>query len=116
MGRQERQLKEFRALRDAAHAVFRADLDLVRTEFAPDSLTERIKGRVAEKAADVSDSAVEAAKRHRGALVGGAAALAGGALLWLARAPLGAAFAALRNKFGNGDEGQDEGGQQEETA
>ena len=114
MGIREQQLQEYRAVRDAAHAVFRADVGLVRQNLTPGALMER----ASEKAGNLSEAATEAAERHRGALIGSAAAVAGGALLWLARAPIGRAFAGLRKKFGMEAEGDsrdpDEGRDPEE--
>ncbi|OCC24731.1 hypothetical protein MB02_04435 [Croceicoccus estronivorus] len=83
MGRQERILSEYKALRDAAHAAFRTNLDLVRSEFAPEAIAQR----AGEKASALSSSATETIKHHRGALVGGiaAATLAATLVFWLRR-------------------------------
>ena len=82
MGEQERVLKEYKVLRDAAQAVFQTDLDLVRSEFTPKAIAQR----VGEKAAAMSGSATDAVKRHRGTLIGGSAAVLAGTLaFWLTR-------------------------------
>lgn len=97
MGNREQQLEQYRAMRDAAHTVFRADIDIVRSSLNPAALADR----AGEKAVDLTKAAGETVQRHSGALMGGAAALAiGGALLWLAREPLGKALATLQEKFG----------------
>lgn len=113
MGSREQQLEQVRAIRDAAHAIFRADVDIVRSSLKPAALADRAGG----KAADLTKAAGETVQRHSGALMGGAAALAvGGALLWLARDPLGKALATLREKFGMAAlaEPEDTDGEQEE--
>ena len=104
MGVRERQVQEYRAVRDAAHDVFRADLDLVRANLSPKALV----GRAGEKAGELSEAAAETAQRHRVAVIGGGvAALAGGALYWLGKDRIVAAFHAVRNRFRNTPGGEE---------
>lgn len=103
MGRQERELKELKALRDTARAVFQADVDIVRGEYAPKAIATRASQRAADKAMDLADTALDAAERHRGALIGGVAAVVGGAVLWLVREPVGAVLETLHEKFTRSD-------------
>lgn len=102
MGIRERQLQEYREVRNAAHEVFRADLDLVRSNLSPKALMER----AGEKAGDLSEAAVEAAQHHRLAVIGGGVAtLLGGALLWLGKDRIATAFNAVRDRFGSETDG-----------
>ena len=81
MGKHEQKLAEYRDLRDTAHDVFQADVELLRIGLTPKALADR----AGDRAADLTESMAETARRHRGAVLGGLAAIAvgSGALLWL---------------------------------
>ena len=80
----EKQLLEDRAMRDAARAVFKADVAQVRASLAERSIPSRIVDRIGEGAADVLDEAIEAADSHKGVV----ATLIAAIVLWFARNPI----------------------------
>ena len=84
----EMQLREDRALRNAARAVVMADLAHVRADLTSRGVGARIFDRIGEGAVDVFEEAVEVADNHRGAL----ATLIAAVVLWFARHPLMALF------------------------
>ena len=110
MGRHEQKLAEYRAVRDSAHTLFQADVELLRENLTPRALADRASDKVTE----LSDTALDAAYEHRGAIVGGVVAtIAAGAALWLARAPIHDAIASIKNRLnslGSGGTDQDEKG------
>lgn len=83
-----RQLREDRALRDAARALVDADVAHFKTDLGGKDLKTRVLDRVTEGAAQVLDDAVEVASDNKGALVTLLAAVA----LWFARNPILALF------------------------
>ena len=84
----EMQLREDRALRNAALAVVKADLAHVRADLTSRGVGARIFDRIGEGAVDVFEEAVEVADNHRGAL----ATLLAAVVLWFARNPLMSLF------------------------
>lgn len=86
--RLEMQLREDRALRNAALAVVKADLAHVRADLTSRGVGARIFDRIGEGAFDVFEEAVEVADNHRGAL----ATLLAAVVLWFARHPLMSLF------------------------
>ena len=80
----DRQLLEDRAMRDAALALFKADIRQVREDLAAKGVGARVGERVSEVAVDMADEAMELAGENKGPLAAALIAL----VLWLARAPL----------------------------
>ena len=104
MGRPERELEEIRNLRDSAQAVFQGDLEIIKAELAPGALRTRLT-HLTHKAGPAVCRASDVAQEHRASLIGGIAAIAAGAGLWLARKPLGAVISAVKNRLGGSIEG-----------
>ena len=90
-------LAEYRALRDAAWAVVRDDLDALQADLTAHGIGERIKDRAAEEAQDAWDQAKDIASEHKGVVAGTLLAL----VAWLLRGPIGDALTAL---FGHDDD------------
>jgi hypothetical protein len=84
----ESQLREDRALRDAALALLHADIANLRANFSGKSISSRLIERIGDGAADVFDEAVEVAESHKGVL----ATLLAAIVLWFARNPIIALF------------------------
>lgn len=82
------QLKEDRALRDAAKALLIADIANLRADLAGKGVGERIIDRIEDGAVDVFGEAVDLANSNRSVL----AVLLGAILLWFARNPIIALF------------------------
>ena len=101
--RLEMQLREDRALRDAALALLKADVAHVRADLTSRGVGARIFDRVGEGAVDVFEEAVSVADNHRGAL----ATLVAAVILWFARHPLMSLFS---------DDDEDEGPAEQEPA
>ncbi|MCB2089739.1 MAG: hypothetical protein R3E18_09280 [Sphingomonadaceae bacterium] len=76
----ERQLREDRALRNAARAVVDADVAHLRSVFAPSHLA----GMAGDEASDLFDRARDAASSHKGIL----ATLIAAIFIWFARTPI----------------------------
>lgn len=90
-------LAEYRALRDAAWAMVRADLDTLRAELSAHGIGERLKDKAAEEAQDAWDTARDVATEHKGVVAGTLLALTA----WLLRGPIGDALSML---FGGDDD------------
>lgn len=84
----EFQLREDRALRNAALTLVKADVAHVRADLTSRGVGARIFDRIGEGAVDVFEEAVEVAENHRGAL----ATLVAAIILWFARHPLMSLF------------------------
>jgi hypothetical protein len=80
----ERRLREDRALRNAAWALFEADIAHLRASLAGKSISSRIVDRIGEGASDVLDEAMEVADNNKGVI----ATLIAAIVLWFARNPL----------------------------
>lgn len=103
----ERRLREDRALRDAARAVVDADVEHVRSIFAPSQLARR----AGDEAAELFERASEVADDNRGVL----AALIAAVLIWFARNPIMSLFEGDEDEpgspvFPGDDEQEPEGG------
>jgi hypothetical protein len=86
-----------RAVRDAAHANFRASLEQVRADLAAKGVGGRIADEAERKAHAALDTGLEIAAEHKGVVAGTVAAL----LLWIFRTPL---FEAIGRRFGDEDD------------
>lgn len=80
----ERQVREDRATRDQALALFKSDLANLKSDYAHKSIKERATDKLKTGAGGILDEAKEVASEHRGPLIALVAALA----LWFARHPL----------------------------
>lgn len=80
----ELRLREDRAMRNAAHAIFSADLAHLRASLAGKSISSRIVDRIGEGASEVLDEAMEVADNNKGVI----ATLIAAILLWFARHPI----------------------------
>ena len=69
----EHRLAEDKALRDAALALFKADLALVRADLDERGLAKRISDRVGESTMDMLDEAVDYAEDNKGKVAAGLA-------------------------------------------
>ena len=87
-----------RALRDAALALFRADLAFIREDLKVRGVGGRIADRIGDSAMDMLDDAVDYAEDNRGQIAAAVAAV----ILWFARAPLLNGLAQIFG-FENGD-------------
>lgn len=94
----QQQLKEDRALRDAARALVKADVANLRADLTRRGIGARVIDRMGEGARDVFEEAVEIADDNRGTF----AALVGALMLFLARNPI------LSFLFGEEDDDADE--------
>lgn len=79
-----RQLAEDRALRDAALALFKTDLQFIQTDLRQRGLGERMVDRLGEGAKEFLDDAVDYAGSHKSVVTAGLAAV----VLWFARGPI----------------------------
>ena len=80
----ERQLREDRALRNAARALFDADIAHLKASLSGKSISSRIVDRIGEGASEVLDEAMEVADNHKGVI----ATLIAAIVLWFARHPI----------------------------
>ncbi len=80
----EQRLAEDKALRDAALALFKADLALVRADLDERGLGKRISDRLGESTMEMLDEATDFAEDNKGKVAAGVAAL----ILWFARGPI----------------------------
>ena len=90
-------LAEYRALRDEAWAVLRADADALQADLTASGIGARIKDRAMQEAQDAWDSTRDIASEHKGVVAGTLLAV----VAWLLRGPIGDGLSAL---FGNDDE------------
>ena len=88
MSSAERQMREDRALRDAALALVKSDLAHVKSDFSTRGVGTRLSDRMREGAQDVFDQASDVATDHKGVLTALLAAVA----LWFARHPIASLF------------------------
>lgn len=84
----ERQLKEDRALRNAARALVEADISHVKADFSAKNVGVRFAGRMKEGAIDVYEDAVDIADDNRGVLT----TLIAAVVIWFARNPIMSLF------------------------
>lgn len=78
------QLRQDRALRDAAMALVKADYHNVQASLSEASVTERATLRAKSAARDIAHEAADLARDNKGVV----AAVAGATALWFAREPL----------------------------
>jgi hypothetical protein len=100
------QLAEDRALRDAALALFKADLRFIRDDLDHRGIGERVADRLGDGAKEFIDDAVDYAGDHKSVVTAAIAAV----VLWFARAPI---LHALGELFDSDD---DEAGDVEQEA
>jgi hypothetical protein len=79
-----RQLAEDKALRDAALALFKADLRFIRDDLDRRGLGERVSDRLGEGARELADDAMDYATAHKGVVAAAATAV----VMWFARRPI----------------------------
>jgi hypothetical protein len=106
----EQRLAEDKALRDAALALFKADIALVRADLAERGLGKRISDRLGESTMDVLDEAVDYAEDNKGKVAAGIAAV----ILWFARGPILDALARLVSIEEEDEEPADAAGRSDE--
>lgn len=88
MSNLERQLREDRILRDAAQALFKADIDRVKADLEEKTVGKRALDRAKDGAAELLDNA----QAKAGDNIGIVALLFGAIALWFARNPILAMF------------------------
>lgn len=91
MAKIDQQLKDDRTLRDAANALLKADMAILRDSLTPQNMAARVK----ERGESLSVKALAMADRNQGALATGGAAIAALAALFFARKPISAKLSAL---------------------
>jgi hypothetical protein len=96
----EQRLAEDKELRDAALALFKADLALVRADLAERGLGQRIADRLGESAMDMLDEGIVYAEDNKGTVTAAIAAV----VLWFARKPI---LGALGRLIGDDEEPAD---------
>lgn len=79
-----RQLAADKALRDAALALFKADLRFIRNDLDRRGIGERVADRLGDGARELADDALDYATAHKGVVATAVAAV----VLWFVRAPL----------------------------
>lgn len=84
MSKLDQQLREDRALRDAAKAVLMADIEHARASFSAKGVADRVGTRIGDGAKDAFEVAKVNADDNRGII----AILIGAVLLWLSREPI----------------------------
>lgn len=87
----EQRLAEDKALRDAALALFKADLALVRADLEERGVGARIGDRLSESTMDLLDEGLDFAEENKGKVAAGLAAI----VMWFARGPILDALADL---------------------
>lgn len=95
------QLAEDRAMRDAALALFKADLGFIRNDLDSRSIGGRIADRLGDGARELADDALDYASDNKGVVAAAFAAV----VLWFARAPI---LDAIGDLFSDDDEPGDE--------
>lgn len=98
----DQRLAEDKALRDAALALFKADLALVRADLDERGIGKRVADRLGEGTAELLDDAVDYAEGNKGKVAAGVAAV----ILWFARGPI---LDALGRLMGDDEEDEEPG-------
>jgi hypothetical protein len=98
----EQRLAEDKALRDAALALFKADLALVRADLDARGLGKRISDRLGESTMEMLDEATDFAEDNKGKVAAGIAAV----ILWFARGPI---LDAVGRLIGDDEDGAEPG-------
>ena len=78
------QLAEDRAMRDAALALFKADLGFIRNDLEQRGIGERVADRLGESTREMADDALDYAADNKGVVATAIAAV----ILWFARGPI----------------------------
>lgn len=84
MNMRERNMREDLALRNAALALLKADVDNVKEDLSSKSIKDRITNRMADGAVDLFEEATHIADSNRGVL----ATLLAAVGIWFARNPI----------------------------
>ncbi|NVD43746.1 hypothetical protein [Qipengyuania atrilutea] len=84
----EAQLREDKAMRDAAYTLVRTDIAHLKADWAEKGIGARTVDRLKDGASEVYEEAVDVASDHRGVL----AALLAAVGLWFARNPIMSLF------------------------
>jgi hypothetical protein len=100
MSKLDHQLAEDRALRDAALALFKADLAFIRTDLREKGVGTRLADRLGDGTRDMVDDAVDYAEANSGKVAAGALAV----ILWFARGPI---LDTIGRLFGDDDEAEE---------
>lgn len=100
MSKLDQQFFEDRQLRDAARAVFTAEISHARTSFSAKGVADRVGSRIGDGTKDVLEIAKVHADDNRGIL----AVIIGAVLLWFAHEPI-LEILGLADAQGNTDEG-----------
>lgn len=103
MSATERQLAQDRARREVALAAFNDRLDGIRDDLAARGVGARVADTVKDSTVDALDAGLDVARERKGLIAGTFGAL----LLWLFRAPLLTAAAALIARARGNDETDD---------
>lgn len=100
----DNRLRQDRAIRDGAKAVFMQDYRHLRKDLAEKGVGSRLFDRAAIGATDVFDEAVEVADNNRGALYALLAAIG----LWFARNPILSIFSSHDDDYDDDDWDEDD--------
>ena len=84
MSPQEHQLAQARAERDAARALFKTDLALVRADLRERGIGARIAARIGDSTLDMVDETIDYAEANKGPIAAVVAAI----VVWFARGPI----------------------------
>ena len=103
----EDRLAEDKALRDAALALFKADLALVRADLDERGLGKRVADRLGKSTMEMLDEAADYAEGNKGKVAAGIAAV----ILWFARGPI---LDALGPLIGDEEPGEADGRSEED--
>lgn len=80
----DQRLHEDRALRDAALALFKADLAFIQNDLGEKGVGARLASRLGESTKDMVDEAVDYAGSNKGTV----AAIVAAIVVWFARGPI----------------------------
>ena len=101
MSELQRRLAEDKTLRDAALALFKADLALIRADVNEKGIGARIGKRLGEGTMETLDDAIDYAENNKGKIAAGIAAV----VLWFARGPI---LDALGRQLGEDEDEEEE--------
>lgn len=88
MSKLDEKLAQDRATREAARSVVEADLMLLRQDWGPEPVMQRLAARTGAASTGLSRNTVDWAKRHGTVLAATGGALVSAAAFWFARAPI----------------------------
>ena len=98
----ESQLAEYRAMREEAWRIVKADITRLHDGLEERGIGERIKDKIGEEAHEAWDYTVDVAAEHKGIVAATLAAL----VAWFLRGPIGEAISSL---FDDGDDEEQDG-------